>query len=79
MKYVLRRCMGALSAALAVGLSLKHGNAMKSALRKDQPLEWVFYPNEGHGWHALATNEDFWGRVERFLGKHIGAAAQPAP
>jgi hypothetical protein len=39
----------------------------------------VFYPNEGHGWHALATNEDFWGRVERFLGKHIGAAAQPAP
>jgi dipeptidyl aminopeptidase/acylaminoacyl peptidase len=53
---------------------LKHGTDMKAALRADQPLEWVVYPEEGHGWFELKTNEDFWGRVERFLGHHIGGA-----
>jgi hypothetical protein len=38
-----------------------------------QPLEWVDYPTEGHGWFNLKTNEDFWGRVERFLAKHLAA------
>ncbi len=52
---------------------LKHGTDMKAALRADQPLEWVVYPDEGHGWFNLKTNEDFWGRVERFLGKHLAA------
>ncbi|WP_444766340.1 alpha/beta hydrolase family protein [Roseateles sp.] len=56
---------------------LKHGTDMKSALRADQPLEWVVYPDEGHGWFDLKTNEDFWGRVERFLSRHIGNAAKP--
>lgn len=51
---------------------LKHGTDFKAALRDDQALEWVVYPNEGHGWFDLKTNEDFWGRVERFLGRHIG-------
>lgn len=50
---------------------LKHGTDMKAALRDDQALEWVVYPEEGHGWFNLKTNEDFWGRVERFLGKHL--------
>ncbi|KQW46784.1 hypothetical protein ASD88_09725 [Pelomonas sp. Root662] len=50
---------------------LKHGTDMKSALRADQPLEWVVYPDEGHGWFNLKTNEDFWGRVERFLAAHL--------
>ncbi|MGM9481955.1 alpha/beta hydrolase family protein [Roseateles sp. NT4] len=53
---------------------LKHGTDMKAALRADQPLEWVVYADEGHGWFNLKTNEDFWGRVERFLGRHIGNA-----
>lgn len=51
---------------------LKHGTDMKAALRADQPLEWVVYPDEGHGWFNLKTNEDFWGRVERFLARHLG-------
>ncbi len=51
---------------------LPHGTAMKNALRADQPLEWVVYPDEGHGWFNLQTQEDFWGRVERFLARHIG-------
>ncbi|MFG6412337.1 alpha/beta hydrolase family protein [Roseateles sp. DC23W] len=50
---------------------IKHGEDMKAALRADQPVEWVVYPDEGHGWFDLKTNEDFWGRVERFLGKHL--------
>lgn len=50
---------------------LKHGTEMKAALRADQPLEWVVYPDEGHGWFNLKTNEDFWGRVERFLAKNL--------
>lgn len=53
---------------------LKHGTDMKAALRADQPLEWVVYPDEGHGWFNLKTNEDFWGRVERFLARHLGPA-----
>ncbi|MDR7270590.1 dipeptidyl aminopeptidase/acylaminoacyl peptidase [Pelomonas saccharophila] len=56
---------------------LKHGSAMKAALRADQPVEWVIYPEEGHGWFNLKTNEDFWGRVERFLARHIGATTKP--
>lgn len=40
-------------------------------------LEWVVYPNEGHGWRALDTQKDFWGRVERFLDRHIGGAPKP--
>lgn len=51
---------------------LKHGTDMKAALRADQSLEWVVYPDEGHGWFNLKTNEDFWGRVERFLARNIG-------
>ena len=55
---------------------IKHGQAMKAALRPDQALEWVDYPDEGHGWFNLKTNEDFWGRVERFLARHL---ASPPP
>lgn len=52
---------------------IKHGTDLKAAMAPSQPLEWVDYPNEGHGWFNLKTNEDFWGRVERFLGKHLAA------
>jgi dipeptidyl aminopeptidase/acylaminoacyl peptidase len=52
---------------------LKHGTEFRAALRPDQPLEWVVYPDEGHGWFNLKTNEDFWGRVERFLGRNLAA------
>ena len=53
---------------------LKHGTEMKQALRPDQALEWVIYSNEGHGWFNLKTHEDFWGRVERFLARHLAPA-----
>lgn len=50
---------------------IKHGTEFRAALRADQPIEWVVYPDEGHGWFNLKTHEDFWGRVERFLGTHL--------
>jgi len=52
---------------------LKHGTDFRAALRPEQDVEWVVYPEEGHGWFNLKTNEDFWGRVERFLAKHLAA------
>ena len=55
----------------------QQGVDMKKALEAAgyEGLEWVVYPNEGHGWRSLETNKDFWGRVERFLDRHIGASA----
>lgn len=55
---------------------IKHSEDFKSALRDDQDVEWVVYSDEGHGWFKLKTHEDFWGRVERFLARNIGAASR---
>lgn len=54
----------------------QQGLDMKKALEASgyQGLEWVVYPNESHGWRSLETHKDFWGRVERFLERHIGSA-----
>ena len=55
---------------------LDHGVAMKDALeRHKQAVEWITYPDEGHGWLRLETEIDFWTRVEKFLGRHIGGVA----
>jgi len=56
---------------------MEHGVKMRDALATagNQQVEWVLYPQEGHGWRAIETQKDFWGRVERFLQRHIGAAA----
>lgn len=50
----------------------RHGKAMQSALQEagNRDVEWVFYPDEGHGWSKLEDNTDWWGRVERFLAKN---------
>nr|WP_316641438.1 prolyl oligopeptidase family serine peptidase [uncultured Roseateles sp.] len=58
---------------------LKHGSDFHDAVKKNNPqVEWIVYPDEGHGWRKLETNVDFWTRVERFLDKHIGPGAAPA-
>ena len=56
---------------------LEHGRAMRDALGAAgyKGLEWVVYPEEGHGWTRLADNVDFWTRVEKFLARHIGDKA----
>jgi dipeptidyl aminopeptidase/acylaminoacyl peptidase len=53
---------------------LVHGERLRDALRPhNSAVEWVVYDKEGHSWTKPETHIDFWGRVERFLGKHIGA------
>jgi dipeptidyl aminopeptidase/acylaminoacyl peptidase len=44
----------------------------RSSRRSCQTVDYIEYGGEGHGWHMLQTNLDFWGRVERFLAEHIG-------
>ncbi|MES2077430.1 MAG: prolyl oligopeptidase family serine peptidase [Pseudomonadota bacterium] len=55
---------------------LYHGEKFYAAVKAGNPdVEWISYPKEGHGWKLLADQVDFWGRVEKFLDRHIGAAA----
>jgi dipeptidyl aminopeptidase/acylaminoacyl peptidase len=52
---------------------LRHGKAFRDAVSKtNNDVEWIVYPNEGHGWRGLDTNIDFWTRVEKFLDRNIG-------
>ncbi|WP_426319432.1 alpha/beta hydrolase family protein [Pseudoduganella sp. R-43] len=54
-----------------------HFKKMRSALEDAKAdAEFVEYVGEQHGWHTLKTRLDFWGRVEKFLDKHIGAGAK---
>ena len=49
----------------------EHGEKLKSALNGSNPnLEWIVYPEEGHGWSRLKNNVDFWTRVEKFLARN---------
>ncbi|MYM23456.1 prolyl oligopeptidase family serine peptidase [Duganella sp. FT135W] len=53
-----------------------HGTAFKDAVSKNNSsVEWVLYADEGHGWFLPQNRIDFWGKVEKFLDKHIGASA----
>lgn len=53
-------------------VTFDHGTKMRNALRPHNPnVEWIEYADEGHGWMLEANRIDFWGRVERFLDKHL--------
>jgi dipeptidyl aminopeptidase/acylaminoacyl peptidase len=55
---------------------LQHGLAFRDAVSShNKQLEWVVYQDEEHGWSQAKTRIDFWGRVEKFLAKHIGGGA----
>lgn len=56
---------------------ITHGASLRRAIEKhNKDVEWVEYKDEGHDWRLESTHIDFWGRVERFLDKHLKA---PAP
>ncbi len=56
---------------------IKHGTEFHYAVtRTNQDVEWVAYSEEGHGWRMLATQVDFWTRVEKFLDRHLRADAK---
>jgi dipeptidyl aminopeptidase/acylaminoacyl peptidase len=53
---------------------IEHGKRLYDAVKGHNPnVEWVVYEKEGHGWALPETRVDFWGRVERFLAKHLAA------
>ncbi|WP_211474841.1 alpha/beta hydrolase family protein [Collimonas humicola] len=52
---------------------LVHGTKFRDAVKAtNSNVEWVEYPEEGHGWRLEKNNVDFWTRVEKFLDKNIG-------
>jgi dipeptidyl aminopeptidase/acylaminoacyl peptidase len=58
--------------ALDDRVPLINGEKMLAALKPHNPnVEWVVYPDEGHGWLREDNDFDFWGRVEKFLARHL--------
>jgi acetyl esterase/lipase len=55
---------------------LVHGLKFHQAVKaNNKDVEWIEYPEEGHGWYLPKNRIDFWTRVEKFLDRHIGAGA----
>jgi dipeptidyl aminopeptidase/acylaminoacyl peptidase len=49
-----------------------HGERMRDALASKKDLvEWVLYPEEGHGFLLESNRYDFYTRVANFLGRHL--------
>jgi dipeptidyl aminopeptidase/acylaminoacyl peptidase len=49
-----------------------HGERMRDALAANKtPVEWVAYPEEGHGFLLEKNRFDFYDRVAKFLGQHL--------
>jgi len=48
-----------------------------SMQKKGIPVEYVLYPDEGHGFARPDNRIDFNGRVELFLKEHLGGRAEP--
>lgn len=56
---------------------LDHGIRFRDAVaRNNHDVEWVEYPEEGHGWSVQQNRYDFWARVEKFLDRNIGAGSR---
>jgi dipeptidyl aminopeptidase/acylaminoacyl peptidase len=60
-----------------VRVPMYHGKQFYDAVtRTNKDVEWIEYPDEGHGWHQPNNNYDWWTRVEKFLNRTIGSSAQ---
>jgi dipeptidyl aminopeptidase/acylaminoacyl peptidase len=56
---------------------IEHGKEFRDAVsRTNKDVEWVVYPDEGHGWRNLETQIDFWNRVEKFLDRNLRAVGK---
>ena len=50
----------------------RNGERVRNAPRGlGKPVEWVYYPDEGHGFWYLANRVDHYRRVESFLDTHL--------
>lgn len=51
-----------------------HGRKLQQALSGSNPaLEWIEYTEPASEWSVQKNRVDLWTRIERFLGRHIGA------
>jgi dipeptidyl aminopeptidase/acylaminoacyl peptidase len=56
---------------------IEHGKRFRDAVsRTNKDVEWIVYPDEGHGWRMLETQVDFWSRVEKFLDRNLHTDAK---
>lgn len=52
---------------------LEHGENFLKAIRdRNAQVEWLIYPDEGHGWGLVSTRVDFWNKVDKFLEAQLG-------
>jgi dienelactone hydrolase len=52
---------------------IEHAEEMRAALVKvNRPPEWLYAPNEGHGFYDTRNVTMFYEKLEAFLGKYIG-------
>ena len=57
---------------LDLRVPVQHAEGMLEALRKQgKDVEWVPYPDEGHGFFFDESRYDYYRRVEAFLAKHL--------
>jgi dipeptidyl aminopeptidase/acylaminoacyl peptidase len=60
-----------------VRVPIKHGTEFRDAVgRTNKDVQWVVYPEEGHGWRMLETQVEFWTRAEKFLDRWLGPEAK---
>ena len=53
----------------------EHGTRMKAALENSgRTVEWMMVEGEGHGYRDLNNQMMFYGKMEKFLARHIGSA-----
>ena len=54
---------------------ISHGTQFYNAVKgTNANVEWIEYPEEGHGWYLVKNRVDFWTRVEKFLDQNIGTS-----
>ena len=59
-------------------VTIANVDGMVKALRAaKREVTYVVYPDEGHGFERPENQMDFYGRVEEFLGKHLGGRVEP--
>ena len=54
---------------------IDHGTQFRDAVEKtNKDVDWVVYPEEGHGFRVTANEIDFWTRVDKFLDQNLKKA-----
>jgi dipeptidyl aminopeptidase/acylaminoacyl peptidase len=59
-------------------VNIKNSDVIVEALRKKNiPVTYIVYSDEGHGFARPENNLDFFGRVEEFLAKYLNGRTEP--